>query len=129
MTTVTNGCNGTPPWLNGDYFREHILAKKSSGNGDLKVNSFDIGPANQKGENYASVMFRAKMKVEQSDADGKTPSERSFIVKINPDTGKSKEMMELFNVFPKEMEMYDKIIPAFEEMYRSVGESIQFGPK
>lgn len=93
----------------------------------FRVVTFNIGPANKKGENYASAMFRVRIKIETSD-NGRI-QDCDYVVKVNPDKGAGGDFTEMINVFPKEIQMYDTIIPAFEDLYRKVGEPVQFGPR
>lgn len=39
------------------------------------------------------------------------------------------QILSVFRIFPKEEEMYQRIIPAFEQLYKDIGEPIQFAPK
>lgn len=47
-----------PSWINSNYFKE-ILAL--DGNSKWKYISHDVRMANEKGENYASVLYRVKV--------------------------------------------------------------------
>lgn len=111
-----------PKWLNKFFFSD-ILRKDYE---SFKVVNYKIEPAIGKGENYVAVMYRVKMAVENNVNGLET---RSLIVKVDQEQGPSAELMKEFNVFPKEIEMYNEIIPAFEKMYKAVGEDVQFGPK
>ena len=111
-----------PKWMDRFFFSD-ILRKEY----DLfKVITYTVEPANKKGENYASMLYRVKMNVENSATGLET---KSFIAKVAHNTGMSKEMSKIFNLFPKETEMYDVIIPNFEKMYKDVGEDVTFGPR
>lgn len=114
--------DGIPKWLDKFFFTD-ILRKDYN---LFKVVSFNIAPANIKGENYASVMLRVTMKVE-NNVDGL--AEKTYVAKVNHQNAMSKEMMAAFNVFPKEIEMYTSIVPAFEKIYADVGANISFGPR
>ncbi|XP_059620938.1 uncharacterized protein LOC132264676 [Phlebotomus argentipes] len=113
--------SGNPKWLNKFFFND-ILRKEFE---SFKVIRVGIAPATGKGENYASVMYRVKLQVENKE---KHVVQRNYIVKALPDLGVSQDMIKQFNVFPKEIEMYDNILPAFEKMYEDVGVKIRFGP-
>lgn len=45
------------------------------------------------------------------------------------DDDKGGAVIKQLALFPKEMEMYQKYLPAFEELYANVGWKIQFAPK
>lgn len=86
-----------------------------------------MAPANPKGENYASQMFRTKLSLETNQAG---LVNRSFMVKVNHESGPAAQMMALLNLFPKEIEMYSSILPKFESMYHAVGEkNMRLSPK
>ncbi|GAB0088769.1 hypothetical protein DMENIID0001_032330 [Sergentomyia squamirostris] len=113
--------NGNPRWLNKFFFND-ILRKELE---YFKIIRVGIAPATGKGENYASIMYRVKLQIENKE---KHVLQKTFIVKALPDLGVHQDMIKQFNVFPKEIEMYDTLIPAFEKMYEDVGVKIRFGP-
>lgn len=108
----------TPEWLNKDFF-EKIFNKKHS---PLNVNVSDLKvvTTSGKGENYCSTMFKVELKYEV----GSEQHQESIVLKTEPNG-----MIAMLGLFPKEIEMYDKIIPAFEKIFKEAGEDVQFGPK
>uniref|UniRef100_A0A1L8DYN9 Putative ecdysteroid kinase n=1 Tax=Nyssomyia neivai TaxID=330878 RepID=A0A1L8DYN9_9DIPT len=114
--------NAIPKWLNKFFFNDMLRKEFES----FRVIRVSIAPATGKGENYASVMYRVKLQLENKE---KNIVQKSFIVKTIPDLGIHQEMLKQFNVFPKEIEMYSNIIPAFEKMYENAGVKITFGPR
>ncbi|XP_055688311.1 uncharacterized protein LOC129792918 [Lutzomyia longipalpis] len=113
--------NENPKWLNKFFFQDMLRNEFDT----FRVIRVSIAPATGKGENYASVMYRVKLQIENKE---KNIVQKNFIVKTIPDLGIHQEMLKQFNVFPKEIEMYSVIIPAFEKMYADVGVKINFGP-
>lgn len=113
---------GFPTWVDKFYFND-ILRKEYD---QFKVVRFNVEHLNGKGENYASLMFRVKLTVENTKTG---LSEKSYVVKAVLQSGMAPEIMEIFNVFPKEIQMYTEFLPKFEEMYKAVGETVRFGPK
>lgn len=111
---------GYPTWVDKIYFND-ILRKHY----DLfKVVHFNVGTLNEKGENYVSSLFRVKVTLEKLSG----LAQRSFIVKASLQSSLPPEIEELFNVFPKEIEMYTAILPAFVSLFRDIGETVRFGP-
>lgn len=54
----------------------------------------------------------------------------SYILKIGHSfDGPTKEMMEVFNVFGKEVEMYKSVVPNMERLLRKSGDFTIFAPK
>lgn len=115
---------GYPAWVDKFYFND-ILRKDYD---QFKVVRFNVENLNAKGENYASLMFCVKLTVETNNSG---LVHRNFVVKasIQAPEGVSPEMMEAFNVFPKEIHMYTEILPKFERLFAEIGETIAFGPK
>lgn len=49
---------------------------------------------------------------------------------VEATAGVQGEMCESFDVFPKEIEMYVKLLPEFEALLKELtGETIEFGPR
>lgn len=97
----------TAEWLNKDFF-EKVLNKK--------ISEVKTVPTAGNGENYCSNMFKVELKYEIG-------SEESIVIKTEPN-----EIVAAMGLFPKETEMYEKIIPAFESIFKEAGETIKFGP-
>lgn len=56
--------------------------------------------------------------------------ELSYILKLNGDfDGPTKEIMDVFNVFGKEVEMYKRVVPNLEQLLQQFGDFTQFAPK
>lgn len=114
---------GYPTWVDKFYFSD-LLRKDYS---QFKIVRFNVEPLNAKGENYASLMYRVKLTFENSETG---LAHRNFVVKTNLlMDGVDAKLMEAFNVFPKEIQMYNEVIPEFEALYKNIGESVQIGPK
>lgn len=107
-----------PDWLNKDFFQKALTNKYKSS--DIKISDFSIVSISGNGENYCSNMFKIELKFELS---GKHIIE-NVVIKTEP----SNEMVTMMEFFPKEMEMYERIIPAFEKLFKEVGEIVQFAP-
>lgn len=122
MVMVKELPKGYPSWVDRFYFND-ILRKKYS---QFKVVRFNVAPLHGKGENYASQMFRVKLTVENPDTGLDHPD---FVVKTCLETEMPPEVKELFNVFPKEIQMYTEVLPTFVQMFKAIGETVRFGPK
>lgn len=92
----------------------------------FKIFKFSVGPANAKGQNYASLMYRVKLSIETNQAG---LVNRNFMVKVNHTTGPAVEMLKLVDFFPKEIEMYTTFLPKFESMYRAAGQEVRLGAR
>lgn len=111
-----------PSWLNKAFFTNIVRQDYTT----CKIVGFSVNPANPKGENYASVLYRVKARVE-NDKNGL--AQRSFIVKVNHDAGQATQLASDLSVFPKEIEMYTEILPQFEKYFAAIGEPTKVGPR
>jgi hypothetical protein len=123
-----------PPWLDQDMFERAF--RSHDNDPTVQVISFDIQAATQPGENMASAVFRAKVKI-----SSKKSSERelSVIVKTKPfvDIGPGmpeelRQQMDLFhnsNLFDTEMAMFASVLPQVESLLKAAGECDVIWPK
>lgn len=111
----------SPEWLNKEFFKD-ILVKNY---GCTEIINVVVTSTGGKGENYASMMFKA-------DVTYKTNNEEKseyFIVKSMHTNEQESQMLTMFGIFPKEIEMYQKNIPILEAILKDAGEDIQFGAR
>lgn len=91
----------------------------------FKIRLALLTPAVSASENFISVVYRAKIKVEIMAT--KETQSVDTIVKVLLTTIKE---IEDFAVFPREKLMYEKVLTDFEKMYQEIaGLEIHFGPK
>lgn len=114
MSDLTVPCDMMPDWLNIGFFRDQLEVPA-----EVKLKSVQYACA--KGDNFASQIFRVELEYD----DGKV---KSLIVKSRPVGGFSEEFVKKFNVFPKEIEMYQHV-DRFEKYFHSMGHKITFAPK
>jgi Ecdysteroid kinase-like family len=114
MSSYNVSAEEMPEWLNVSFFR-NIL----SITGELSLKNVQFACA--KGENFASVIFRVELEIE---------GERQWmIVKSRPVGGFSEEFSKKFQIFPKEIEMYE-IIERLEKIYAlAKRDDVTFAPK
>lgn len=111
--TAINGNIDIPDFLSNDFF------KKSLQNGlkteDIIIEDVQISRASPVGENYLSIVYRAKIKYHQSsDNDSKEISliVKSMLMSIY-------EISDEIDAFDREVEMYKIIFPKIEELYNN----------
>lgn len=109
----------TPNWLSKDFF-EKALNKKYKTT-EVKICDLTKIPISGNGESYCSNMFKIELKFE---LNGKAFA-KNVVVKTEPEN----ELIEKMELFPKEKEMYEIILPGFEKLFKEAGEDIQFGPE
>lgn len=75
-------------------FCEKVM-RKSENDPGIRVTDVTIKPATNKGDNYASEMYRATVEV-VSSGNEKRREKKSIIVKVEPTTGGMKELVRVF---------------------------------
>lgn len=107
-------------WLNKAFFLNLIKSNYPDG----EIVNLNLQPANKRGENFSSTMLRAELTIKTNEQNIK----RNLIVKIDP-IGMTQEIMDQFNVFPKEIEMYKTILPAIETILQKIDQKIKLSPR
>lgn len=111
-----------PFWMNKSLFKD-IVAKDYNSS---RIVGFGVKVASANGENYCSVLYRINVKVE-NDRNGL--DQRSYMVKVNPESGFGVHMAKALQLFPKEITMYKELLPTFEKYFEAIGENLRIGPK
>lgn len=108
-----------PLWLTNDYLQE--VLQQYLKDETVEIETVDIRPVNPKGENYASVMSRLRIKFKTSTE--KTLQELSFIMKYSYESDPFlANIMAGYEVYQTEMEMYEKILPQLAELLQNAGD-------
>lgn len=76
--------------------------------------------------NFSSNVYRVKVTAETGE---KEVIHRHLIVKLNYKTQSAVDLLEGVDAFPKEIEIYNEIIPKFTSLFNKTGETIRFGPE
>jgi len=107
-----------PEWLNSEFIADVLGSHEKEP--VLKVIDLTFSPASAKGDHYASIMFRAKVKY----TTPKGEFEKSLIIKTMPEAESyKKELLGGSPIFVTEMGMYTKVLPEFERILRQAGDS------
>jgi hypothetical protein len=118
MSSLTlSSADEIPAWLDAKFILRDLL--QISDKAELR----SVQYACNKGENFASKIFR--IEIAYGDARRQT-----MILKSRPfnDSSFSEDFLKKFNVFPKEIEMYD-MIESFEGILNKAGIKTSFGAK
>lgn len=111
------------PWID-ERFLEAILSRETSSH--VTINRFELQPAIAEGENFSSQLIRAVIDYEYGDEnDDRLSRSQSMIIKASL----GEKMVRSRDVFTKEMEIYSKIIPTIERLFRDYSLDVHFGPK
>jgi hypothetical protein len=83
-----------------------------------------LQPATGKNDNFASVVYRAKIKIELSEN-----AERQTVSVIIKALLSTMEELKKFSVFPRERFIYEDVVPSFEKIWlERANEVVKFGP-
>lgn len=111
-----------PEWLNENFFQDIYEKRDQLQNLEFRLKIVDSSVVVDVGENYCSMLYRIKVQCNWQDQSDLA----NFIVKVAIKTNKFAKDLNLFGT---EFEMYREVIPAFEEMWKRIGEPVIFGPK
>jgi hypothetical protein len=78
----------------------------------VKILDYQVSLASKKGDNYTSNIYRATINYEISGRSENT----SLIVKYSIEDEESRRYYEVMKLMDKEIEMYEKILPKFQEI-------------
>ncbi|XP_055854337.1 uncharacterized protein LOC129918046 [Episyrphus balteatus] len=114
-----------PSWLDRDFI-EMVLRKYKSNN-TIVIENLKISPGTEKGDHFASIMFRV---VATYKSPSITSESISMILKTIPEEeGFKKEVLDQMLYFETEIGMYAEEIPKLENVLRNNGDNVQFGSK
>uniref|UniRef100_A0A182QGH7 CHK kinase-like domain-containing protein n=1 Tax=Anopheles farauti TaxID=69004 RepID=A0A182QGH7_9DIPT len=115
-------------WKSESFFKDVVARDLTlEGCDSFTIARFNIGKANEKTAGYMSFIYRVSIEVQHGNKD-QPPAALTYIVKEKTDQAFGGDLCDILAVFPKEIEMYEKILPAFERLFVD-GEPVRFGPK
>ncbi|XP_052889239.1 uncharacterized protein LOC128297603 [Anopheles moucheti] len=113
-----------PAWLNDEFFRD--VMRESNNDPSIELTSACVlRPGTNKGDHYASVMFRTTVKYRSA----RSIEEKSIniIMKTKPEAeGMKKELLDDDGLFAIEIDMYSKTLPEMARMLKEIGEEYKF---
>ncbi|XP_037922330.1 uncharacterized protein LOC119658735 isoform X3 [Hermetia illucens] len=121
MKTISP-CEDASDLINKDLFVD-VLEKQFA---KCTLKKFESVKSSEGCENYMSLMFRVNIDMEKEDG---TPTTAKFIVKVMPPNDPSAEFKKNLQVYSKEVEMYTKVIPKFQEIFHENNIEVEFAPK
>lgn len=111
--------------VSDDFFYDIIEKKLDISRDKFTIRLVLLAPATGKNENFVSVVYRAKIKIEILET--KLRRSVDVIVKVLLST---MEEMKAFSVFPRERFMYEDVLYSYERIWLDrTGENIRFGPR
>ncbi|XP_061399281.1 uncharacterized protein LOC133334989 [Musca vetustissima] len=126
MTATENGQaidKDLPVWLDSVTLNKAITQQI----GDFKkITKITTENEAKQGENYSSLIVRIKAEAELEDG---TVKPVGFFLKTHHVNEMMSSILERLRLFPKEEELYHKILPKFVQLYADAGKTVQFAPK
>lgn len=111
--------------VDDDFFNDIVEKKLNLTRDKFKIRLVLLSPATGKNENFVSVVYRAKIKIEVLE----TKARQSIDVIVKALLSVMKEFKE-FSVFPRERFVYENILSSYEKIWLDrAGETILFGPR
>uniref|UniRef100_A0A1I8JVS0 CHK domain-containing protein n=1 Tax=Anopheles quadriannulatus TaxID=34691 RepID=A0A1I8JVS0_ANOQN len=113
-----------PGWLNDEFFRDVMRESNNDPTIEL-IKSCVLRPGTNKGDHYASVMFRTTVTYRsQHSSEEKSVN---IIMKTKPEAdGLKKELLDDDRLFAIEIEMYSKVLPEMTRMLKEIGEEYKY---
>lgn len=112
-------------WRNANFFNDVITEDLQIPEGAFTIVDIRISDANSKAAGFMSLMHRVTLDVIIGES-GEIQT-LSYVVKEKSAQVFGGEMVDKMMAFPKEIDVYSKFIPTFEELWKL--ESVTFGPK
>lgn len=124
-STDSNDFQSLYPWICNELFERVLLAAQQPNKSPIMVSSYTLQAALEKGENFASQMLRANVlfstATSSSSSSSSPPQSHSFIIKTTHPNADSVTVEAM--QFRKEITAYQRVIPAVEDVLRSIGEN------
>ncbi|XP_004537083.1 uncharacterized protein LOC101456241 [Ceratitis capitata] len=110
-----------PDWLTKDYLEHYLRAYHQDRK--LKILRWNIRPALGKGENYGGVLTRIRADYQTSMG---TVATGHYIVKTSFESDEFvQKTMEPYDIFNREMSVYEKVLPRLNELLREIDDNEQ----
>lgn len=112
---------GTPEWLTKCYMENAL--RNYHADPKLKVLKMQAKPALGRGENYGGVLTRVSTEFRPSKGPIQT---HSYIVKTSFEGDEfSSKIMEPYDIFNREIEIYEQVLPKFKALLKEIGDPEQ----
>ena len=111
-------------WIDGKYL-ENVL--ESYENEEIEVKSFTVKSGSDKGDNFASALFR--ISVEYAIKDEEDVKTISLILKTEMDDPLVSEIVKEFQIFEREKWVYTNLLVGINLILNSVGDCTVFSPR
>lgn len=115
-----------PTWLNVSFLVKVLSTKQSVAEESVQITKFKVGSASKKGDNFASQIFRVELSY---SIDGQEAVEQRVIVKARHDNEEMHEIFSAYEIYTKEINFYQNILPGITKLLESIGISVKLAPE
>lgn len=116
----------TPEWLTKEFLTKKL--QKYYKDPYLQIINMTVCPATAKGENYASIMNRVSLQYKMRG--DREPRLGSYIVKSSFEGDEfATEKIKPYDIYNREMDIYQKIIPKLNALLQEIGDSDKMFPE
>lgn len=109
-----------PEWLTHDYIKHALRVHYK----DAKLNivQFELNPALGPGENYGGVLTRVRVRFILAQQPEKELLQYLIVKTSLDDDELSKELMAPYDIYNREMNIYEEVLPKLNELLKEIGE-------
>lgn len=111
-----------PDWLDKEFVQKVLSQKHGT---SVSIDSFTVDSATQKGDNFASEMFRIIVSY-SVNGEGRV---KNLILKKSHTDPKISGIFERSDMYRKEINCYRVYLPEFQKILQSVGEQAKLSPE
>ncbi|TMW48478.1 hypothetical protein DOY81_006441 [Sarcophaga bullata] len=114
----------SPDWLTKDYFEQCL--RDYYHDKTLKLMKMHAKPALGKGENYGGILTRVKAEFTLDDGKSVNRKKGGYIIKTSFEGDElAIKAMEPYDIFNREIEIYEKILPKLKLLLKEAGDDEQ----
>lgn len=114
-----------PDWLNKAYLTKVLEERDADRPADIKLISFAVTSATNKGDNFASEMFRISVTYR---CNGRIVADERMILKKELEQEDVKRLFDPYDIYRNEIECYRTYLPQFQKLLQAIGEDIKLVP-
>lgn len=116
-----------PPWLDREFAKKVILQNDSKAKeASIEITAFEADSATNKGDNYASEMFRVQYSYTK---DGQEYKDKKMIVKSRHGSDETNNMFSPYELYRTEIKIYKNLLPEFTKLLAEVGIKVPLAPE
>lgn len=116
--------NDNTKFINSLFLKN--LIERQTGEREVKIKTYTVEPPSENGKTFTRATIN---RILVKYASSTNEDVLSFVTKVKPTKGELSDEFKVSGDFSKEIEIYKTILPAFAEVFKRIGEKIEFAPK